>query len=102
MDKIVKCEIPQKFPNGAFKCVVSKVEETEHVYTFHLHTEYEEMIGISEIQLIRHGGIWDWIPHSPIWTLRDGRGETLNMMISDIIDKDTLLKRIGQLMELVV
>ena len=102
VDKIVKCEIPQKFPNGAFKCVVSKVEETEHVYTFHLHTEYEEMIGISEIQLIRHGGIWDSIPHSPIWTLRDGRGETLNMMISDIIDKDTLLKRIGQLMELVV
>ena len=102
VDKIVKCEIPQKFPNGAFKCVVSKVEETEHVYTFHLHTEYEEMIGISEIQLIRHGGIWDSIPHSPIWTLRDGRGETLNMMISDIQNKDTLLKRIGQLMELVV
>ena len=102
VDKIVKCEIPQKFPNGAFKCVVSKVEETEHVYTFHLHTEYEDMVGINEIQLIRHGGIWDSIPHSPIWTLRDGRGETINMMISDIQNKDTLLKRIGQLMELVV
>jgi hypothetical protein len=39
------------------------------------------------------------MPHTPIYTLRDGRGETLNMMASDIRDKDTLLKRIGQLLE---
>ena len=100
VDKIVKCEIPQKFPNGAYKCVISRVEESEHIYTFHLHTEYEEMIGISEIQLIRHGGIWDSMPHTPIWTLRDGRGEMINMMKADIQNKDTLLKRMGQLLEM--
>ena len=60
----------------------------------------EDMVGLSEVQLVRHGGIWDSMPHTPIWTMRDGRGETLNMMISDIRDKDTLLKRIGQLLEI--
>ena len=98
VDKIVKCEIPQKFPNGAYKCMISRVEESEHIYTFHLHTEYENMVGLSEIQLVRHGAIWDSIPHSPVWTLRDGRGETLNVFGSDIRNKNTLLKRIGQLL----
>ena len=102
VDKIVKCEIPQKFPNGAFKCVINGVVEDKDLYTFHLHTEYEDLVGLSEVVLVRHGGIWDSMPHTPIWTMRDGRGETLNMMASDIRDKDTLLKRIGQLMELVV
>ena len=105
VEKIVGGDIRHRSPNPVhwdLKSVVKKVEETEHVYTFLLHTEYEEMIGISEIQLIRHGGIWDSMPHTPIWTLRDGRGETINMMKADIQNKDTLLKRIGQLMELVV
>ena len=100
VDKIVKCEIPQKFPNGAYKCVINGVVESKDLYTFHLHTEYDNMVGFNEVILVRHGGIWDSMPHTPIWTMKDGRGETINMMISDIRDKDTLLKRIGQLLEM--
>lgn len=105
VEKIVGSDIRHRSPTPVhwdLKSVVKKVEETKDQYIFTINTEYDDMVGISEIQLIRHGGIWDSMPHSPIWTLRDGRGETINMMKSDIQNKDTLLKRMGQLMELVV
>jgi hypothetical protein len=100
VDKIVKCEIPQKFTNGAYKCVVNEVVEDEDLYTFHLRTDYKNWWKRSMVILVRHGGIWESMPYTPIYTLRDDRGEKLDMMISDIRDKDILLKRIGQLLEI--
>ena len=104
VDKIVGGDIRYRSPNpfpSDLKSVVTKVEETEDQYIFEIHTEYDDnMVGIGQIQLIRHGGIWESMPHTPIYTLRDGRGETLNVFGSDIRDKDTLLKRIGQLLEI--
>lgn len=103
VDKIVGGVIKHRSPtpvHWGLKSVVMDVEETEHVYTFHLQTEYDDMVGLMEITLIRHGGIWDSMPHTPIYTLRDGRGEKIDMMVSDIRNKDTLLKRMGQLMEM--
>lgn len=103
VDKIVGGEFRHRSPtpvHWGLKSVVMDVEETEHVYTFHLQTEYEDMVGLNEIQLIRHGGIWDSMPHTPIYTLRDGRGEKLDILGSDIRDKRILLKRMRQLMEM--
>lgn len=103
VDKIVGGEIRHRASTPVhwnLKSVINGVVEDKDLYTFHLRTEYDDMVGLSEVVLVRHGGIWDSMPHTPIWTLRDGRGETLNMMISDIRNKDTLLKRIGQLLEM--
>lgn len=103
--KIIGSVIKYRSPTPVhwnLKSVVMDVEETEHVYTFHLRTQYENMVGLNEIQLIRHGGIWYSLPHIPIWTMRDGRGKTIDMMVSDIQNKDTLLKIMGKLMETVV
>jgi hypothetical protein len=103
VEKIVGSDIRHRSPTPVhwdLKSVVTKVEETEHLYTFTINTEYNDMIGVHEIVLVRHGGIWDSMPHTPIYTLRDGRGEKLEVFGSDIRDKKTLLKRMGQLMEI--
>ena len=103
VDKIVGGEFRHRSPSPVhwyMKSKVSGVIETKDQYIFQIHTEYDDMVGLMEITLIRHGGIWDSMPHTPIYTLRDGRGEKIDMMVSDIKNKDTLLKRMGQLMEM--
>ena len=103
VDKIVGGIIKHRSPtpvHWGLKSKVNGVVETKDQYIFEIHTQYDDMVGLMEITLIRHGGIWDSMPHSPIWTMRDGRGEKIDMIKSDIQNKDTLLKRMGQLMEM--
>jgi hypothetical protein len=33
---------------------------SKDLYTFHLHIEYDNMVGLNEVILVRHGGIWDY------------------------------------------
>lgn len=103
IEKIVGGVFRHRSPTAvhwSLESVVTGVEETEHLYIFTINTQYEDMVGQHEVTLIRHGGIWDSMPHTPIYTLRDGRGEKLDIFGSDIRDKKTLLKRMGQLMEI--
>ena len=103
VDKIVGGIIKHRSPtpvHWGLKSKVNGVVETKDQYIFEIHTQYDDMVGLMEITLIRHGGIWDSLPHTPIYTLRDGRGEKLDILGSDIRDKRILLKRMRQLMEI--
>ena len=103
IEKIVGGVFRHRSPTAvhwALESVVTGVEETEHLYIFTINTQYEDMVGQHHITLIRHGGIWDSMPYTPLWTMRDGRGEKIDMLASDIRDKRILLKRMRQLMEI--